>query len=84
MDEVAVADTDPDMSDAPAEDAAQNQRTRKTASDRRRDMPPGLYELINPQSDACIRISGLKFFNDTTHSVKELRDLSHAAVSAIR
>jgi len=41
---------------------------RKTAPDRRRDMPSGLYELINPGISNCIREQTLRVFADTTYT----------------
>lgn len=68
QDATSSACQDVDESDASIEDETPKSSSRKTAADRRRDMPKGLYDIINPGSDGCPRILGLRFFGDETYS----------------
>ena len=61
-------DVDTDIGDCLSQDEAQKPPVRRTAPDRRRDIPAGLYNIINSGPDTCIRISGLRFFDDETYS----------------
>lgn len=59
---------DPDLSDSSTLTYTQPSSQQKTASDRRRDMPARLYEVINAAPSQCIRVVGLQFFDDVTYS----------------
>lgn len=59
---------DPDLSDSSTLNCTQPLPQTRTASDRRRDMSAGLYEIINADPSQCIRIVGLQFFDDITYS----------------
>ena len=49
------------------ESKASKRRINQKDADRRRDMPPGLWEIINVPSDGCVRGIGLNFFNDKVY-----------------
>lgn len=65
---VSSSEVNTDIDEALSQDEAQKLPVRRTAPDRRRDMPAGLYDIINSGPDTCIRTSGLRFFDDETYS----------------